>query len=122
MTSAVGGRVTTLSRILILNEVLPERLRAKLEADARKRDMLLNDCACAILCEHYGLECATSGLPYRDGAAERFKLRVPEQLRQAIAVDAAESGATLRGVALNILASHYRLAAIDTHRRPRSVA
>ena len=109
-----------MARITIINEVLPEKLRAKLERDAKKRNLTLNDCACSILCERYGLECETSGLSYRT-AAERFKLRVPEHLRREISIDAAETSGTMRGTALNILASHYRLAAIDTGRRPRSV-
>lgn len=110
-----------MSRILILNEALPAKLRAKLESDARKHDVLLNDRACSILCERYGLECEESGLRYRK-SSELFKLRVPEQLRRAIGIDAAESGGTIRGVALNILASHYGLAPTDIGRRPRSVA
>lgn len=109
-----------MSRITIINEVLPEKLRAKLERDAKKRNLTLNDCACSILCDRYALECETSGLPYRNGA-ERFKLRVPEHLRRKISIDAAETTGTMRGVALNILASHYGLAATDTGRRPRSV-
>lgn len=103
--------------ILILNEVLPEDLRAELEKEARERDVTLNDVAGRILHEHYGIYWDPSGAPYRE-MAQRFKLRVPESLHQAIRLDAASKG-TVRGIVLSILASHYGLAAISPQRRPR---
>jgi predicted HicB family RNase H-like nuclease len=107
-------------RILVLNEVLPTKLRRALEREAKKENVTLNDMACAILCWHYGLNCDLTGPPYRK-SAERFRLKAPEQLRHALAIDAAESQGTIRGLVLNILASHYGLAPIGTGRRPRRV-
>lgn len=110
-----------MSKILILNEPLPEDLRRKLERDAKAKGVSMNDLVCAILCERYGLECEPGGNPYRP-VAERFKLRVPEQLRRELSMEAAVERGTIRGFTLSILASHYGLAPIDTGRRPRRVA
>ena len=103
---------------MILNEVLPVDLRKAVEADAEIRDVSLNDAAVRILCEHFDLQCEMrSG--YRSPQADRFKLRVPDELHRAIRIEAAQCGLTARGVVLSLLSKHYGTEAIDPSRRPR---
>lgn len=103
---------------LILNEVLPENVRAKLERDAEKRGITMNDAAGRILAKAFDVEWTSSGRPYRP-MADQFKLRVPEQLHWKIRMSAALAGHTVRGTVLATIASHYRLPAITPTRRPR---
>lgn len=104
----------------MFNEKLPSRLGQKLRADAKARNATMNDRANTIIAAHYGLPEETSGAGYQAPTADRFRLRVPEHLRDALAQDAASSRATIRGIALNILASYYELPPVDARRRPRS--
>ena len=103
---------------LILNEILPEDVRAKLDKDAEKKNVHLNDLATTILAKHFEVEIEPTGRPYRT-MAEQFKLRVPEQLHWKIRMSAALAGHTVRGTVLATIASHYRLPAITPTRRPR---
>lgn len=105
-------------RVLILNEKLDKDLRVRLERDAKQRKMALNDCACAILCERYAIPYEESGQAYSKGP-DRFRLKVPPELRNALAEDAGRGGGTIRGYALNILADRYGLPFTDPRRRPR---
>lgn len=108
------------NRILVLNEALPARLERKLRADAKARNATMNDRANTIIATHYGLSDVTSGQAYQAPTADRFRLRVTEHLRDALAQDAANNRATIRGIALNILAGFYELPPVDIRRRPRS--
>lgn len=103
---------------MILNEVLPEDLRKALEADAEVRDISLNDAAIRILCEHFSLNCEIRS-SFRPAQADRFKLRVPDELHRSIRVEAAHNGGTARGVVINLLSEHYGTELIDPSRRPR---
>lgn len=104
---------------LILNEELPENLRAELEKEAKLLGVSMNDVAGVILSRHFRSRWPDSGLPYREMAA-RFKLRVPEALHRKIWLRVSrEPGTTVRGVTLSILAEHYKLPPIDPRRRPR---
>lgn len=103
---------------LILNEVLPEDVRVKLERDAEKKGITLNDAAGLILAKAFDCEWEKSGRPYRP-MADQFKLRVPEQLHWKIRMSAALAGHTVRGTVLATIARHYRLPAITPTRRPR---
>jgi len=109
-------------RILVFNEELPTKLGKKLQADAKKRNATMNDLANSIIASHYGVQDFTSGQAYQVPTADRFRLRVPEHLRDSLAQDAASKRATIRGVALNILAGHYGLKSVAAGRRPRSSA
>lgn len=103
---------------LIFNEVLPENVRLKLDADAKKQDVTMNDVAVEILAKHFELEVPISGRQYRP-MADQFKLRVPEHLHWKIRMSAALAGHTVRGTVLATIASHYKLPAITPTRRPR---
>jgi hypothetical protein len=110
------------SRILVFNDELPAKLAKALKADAKKRNVTMNDRANAILAERYAVDEFTSGAEYSAPSAKRFRLKVPEHLRDALAIEAAEKRATIRGITLNILASHYGLEPVETGRRPRSAS
>ncbi len=105
-------------RVLILNEEIDKKLRRKLEQDAKKRNISVNDRACEILCERYALPYEASGQVYAK-TSDRMRLKVPPDLRNAIAEDAARGGGTIRGYALNIMADKYGLPFTDPRRRPR---
>ena len=105
---------------LILNEVLRDDLRAKLEDEARERDITLNDVAGEILAARYGLTWRMTGAAYTS-VATRFKLRVPEPLHKKIRQEyARDSSKTVRGIVLSVLAQHYDIEPIYPHRRRRS--
>lgn len=103
--------------ILILYEPLPEDLRTAINVEADAKDWSPYDVVRKILSDRYGL--AYENLSAYRPAGERFKLRVDPKLRQKINLEAAKNGATIRGIVLSTLATHYGLAPIDTGRRPR---
>lgn len=107
---------------LILNEVLPGKLRKALDREAKAKDITLNDVAVSILARHYRVRRELSGNRYRSSSASKFKLHVPEEVHRRIRVTAATDSRTVRGVALNILSSHYGLELISAQRRPRRKA
>lgn len=107
-------------RKLIVNEVIPDDLRQAIDEEARSENITLNDVATRVLCSHYELGWRPSGWKYVS-TSERFKLRVRNELHQAMRLEAAQNLVTIRGLALNILSEHYGTSTIDPHRRPRSV-
>lgn len=106
---------------LILNEELSPDLREALDRDAQGEDITTNDAAVKILAEQFGTEWRPSGFPYRQ-VAERFKLRVPDELHWKIRMEAANTQATIRGVVLNVLAEHYGTEGTSPYRRLRKEA
>ena len=106
---------------LILHEALPSDLRSALDKDAKKDNITVNDAAVRVLSEHFKIEPQLSGFHYRP-VAEKFKLRVPDELHKLIRIQAAHRLQTVRGVSLSLLALHYGARPIDPGRRPRKVA
>ena len=106
---------------LILNEVLPEDVRQKLDEEAQEENVTINDVANSILSQHFDVEWTPSGRPYRS-MADQFKLRVSEHLHWKIRMSAALAGHTVRGTVLATIANHYGLEAIVPTRRPRRPA
>lgn len=106
---------------LVLNEVLPEDLREALDSEAERENQTVNDVAACILYRHFDLECVRSRTGFRP-VADRFKLRVSEDLSRAIRMEAAIKSHTVRGVILSILAKHYAVEPIDPRRRRRETA
>ena len=104
--------------VLIFYEPLPSDILLAVDAEARKRDVTPYDLVREILSERYKQKWSYSGLPYRP-AGERFKLRVSQELRRRLQMDAAKNDSTIRGIVLSTLASHYGLAPISSGRRPR---
>lgn len=108
-----------MSKVLILNEELDKKLRRVLEKDAKARDITVNERAVEILAEHYGLPYYVPDPPRYQKTSDRFRLKVPVELRNALAEDAGRGGGTMRGYTLNILADKYGLPVSDPRRRPR---
>lgn len=106
---------------MILNEELPVDLRRKIDREAKQQDRTVNDIAASILCEHFDIECVPSRASFHP-VADRFKLRVSDELHHRIRVEAAIRSQTVRGVALSILSEHYGTKPIDPHRRRRKAA
>jgi hypothetical protein len=106
---------------LILNEVLPDDLRAALDQEASEENVTLNDVAGSILAEYFGLQWELSGKPYRK-MAPQFKLRVDESLHLKLRMTAAiDQRTVVRGIVISVLAAHYGLGDYSPTRRPRSV-
>jgi len=103
---------------LILNEELPLDLRQALENQAKETAVTMNDAANRVLADHFGTDWSPSGFPYRS-VAQRFKLRVPDDLHREIRVRAADKLLTIRGVTLNILSNYFGTTTISAERRPR---
>lgn len=106
---------------LILNEEIPDDLRAAIDKEAQEDNITVNDAAVRALSDHFQIEPQLSGFQYRP-VSIRFKLRVPDALHQLIRIQAAHRLQTVRGVALSQLAFHYGARPIDPGRRPRKVA
>lgn len=112
-------KIPTPERKLILNETLPQDLRDELEADAQMRDLTLNDAATRILAEKFGVEWHPSGRAYKPSSAEKFKLRVANELHRELRLRAANELQTIRGITLHILTTHYNTNIIEPTRRQR---
>jgi len=101
----------------------PSAVREAVEADARARDVSLNDAVGEILARRYGLEWDSSGYPFSGttGEAKDWGLRMPVALRDVIKAHAkALEGGTMRGCILLALSAHYDLPAQSPRkRRPR---
>lgn len=105
----------------LLNEDLPQNLRAALEQEAKEVDIAPADLAVQILCGHFQLETPPVA-PYRP-LPEFVKLWVPDELHTKIRLEAAQtSGYTMRGITLGVLLRHYDLEPISPTRKPRSRA
>lgn len=91
---------------LILNEELPKKIRRALDSAARKDDITVNDAAVRVICDHFKLPWTRSRARFRP-VADRFKLRVSEDLHQRIRIEAAMRYLTVRAVVLDILGAHF---------------
>jgi hypothetical protein len=106
------------SGTLIVNEELPRPLRRKIEAEAKRSDVTLNDVAGRVLAEHYGLEWEDSGNSFQPTGA-RFRFSVPDEMHRLISGEAAHKLGTMRGVVLSTLAAHFGTKPIAVGRKPR---
>lgn len=116
------GIVTLVDKLtLVVNEEIPQDLRAALQRDAQARNWSLNDVANKVLADHYRVDFSYSGTSYRL-TAPRFKLRVPERIHRKLREEAAHKLQTIRGTALNILSVHFGTERVSPQRRPRRTA
>lgn len=113
------GAAPTVS--IIVSDV-PARLRRALVRDAQQRDVSVNHAAVAPLCLAYGVALPGANGRYVDVDPDQaaMTLRVPPMLRTRLRTKAAQDDATIRGLVIACLASHYGLPAQSTKRRPRS--
>lgn len=92
-------------------------------ADAEGQGTSRTEVAVAILARRFRVKRAPSGAPFRRqelDVAEPLKLRVPDGLRDKIRIEAARTGATIRGVVVAALAEAYGLPVPNPGRKPRS--
>lgn len=112
-----------MARTEILVEDVPEKIRDLVVAEAKHRDVSINEMAVGILAAAYGVEREPSGRGFRgETGSNQFLLAVPEELRTAIRMHAARIGSTQRGVVIEQLAKHFGIDAPPTDRRRRTAA
>lgn len=103
---------------LILNEALPDDLRAAIDRVAQEEDITVNDAASRVLAKRFKIGWSPSGFAYRP-VSPRFKLRVSEELHKELRIQAAQQLHTIRGLVLNTLSKHFRTDIISPERRSR---
>jgi predicted HicB family RNase H-like nuclease len=108
---------------LIVQDV-PDRVLARLQADAKRRDVSINEAVTGILAGHYGVQHEPSGVKW-SGPLTRttLLLSMSDDLHRRIKIDAAgRKGVSMRGLIVQTLASHYKIPAQSAARRPRTTA
>lgn len=112
-----------MSRKLVFNERLPDRIRRALVSKARAENVRLNDAAGAALAAHFGVEHRASEEGYRVERAQIDKIKVSPELHRKIRTEALRvrnGSGTMRGVVLSVLAEQLDLKIdIPRTRRPR---
>lgn len=112
-----------MARVEIVVQDVPPELREVLVADAAERDISINETAVGILADHYGVERKPSTRAHRPpSGSTQLLLAVPDELRTALRLYAARTGATMRGAVIKVLSDHYGIPAPDAGRRARTVA
>lgn len=108
----------------ILVQDVPNTVLARLTADARRRDVSLNDAAVTILAARYGIEKEPSGAGFTAPLTRpTLLLSMPDELHRRIKMDAAgKRGATMRGLIVQTIARHYGVPVQSPQRRPRGTA
>lgn len=106
---------------LIVQDV-PERVIARLTADARKRDVSVNDAAVGVLADRYAVQREPTGAKFTKPLTRpTLLLDMPDALHRKIKMAAAGTkGATMRGLIIQALAQHYKVAVPPPARRPRT--
>lgn len=105
----------------IIARDVPEELVRLLVGEARHRDTTVSDLAAGILAERFGITREPSGRSFVNGTlgSSTLILTVPSELRRAIRRHAVEQDATMRGVMIEALASHFGQSPGPIGRRPR---
>lgn len=107
---------------LIVYDV-PDPVMRKLTADAKRRNVSVNDAAVTVVAAGVGIDRAATGSPFRQPpSTSTLKLSMPEDVRRQLKMDAAASDDTMRGLVIHYLARHYGLRATQTGRRARGTA
>ncbi len=118
---ATGGRGDRVK--LVYNERLPSEIREALHAEAKRRDVKVNDVAGEAIARFFGDDWQPSGAPYRNTDARIDKIKVPDKLHRKIRAAALRvpgGTGTMRGVVLAILADSLELGiTVSRVRRPR---
>lgn len=90
---------------------VPKRIAKALQRDAKKLDMSVNDVAVTIIASQLGYQNGKLSRPYAEVNAEWLPLRMDEDLRRKLRIQAAGEDVTIRQAVINMLASHYELPA-----------
>lgn len=105
----------------IIARDVPAELVRLLVAEARHRNVTLQDHAVGILASAFGVRREPSGRAFIDGTtgSDTLILSVPAALRKKIRRRALDVDGTMRGVIIGALAEHFGLPAVPVGRRPR---
>ena len=107
----------------ILVHDVPDEIRKALIADAKKRDLSINEVAVTILADRFRVKREAKVVDGRSafGASDGLNLtiRAGAAIHQKVAVEAAKRQGTLRGVVLETLAIHYGIDPPPLGRRSR---
>lgn len=98
---------------------IPDDIRIAVVADARARDVSVNDAVTECLAARYGLPWEASGYPYTvtADAGDHWNFRVSVQLRDTLRAHAGAVGGTITGCVLLALSDRYALPPHSTRRR-----
>lgn len=112
--------VTETGTVDVIVPDVPAKIRRALIRAAQTQGVSVNEVAARILANHCGIN--------RQHGAHRFvalttdgrmTFRVPAEVRRCLRIEAAEQGATMRGLVIRALAGEYGIEFTDTNRRPR---
>jgi predicted HicB family RNase H-like nuclease len=108
---------------LIVHDV-PDRVLARLQADAKRRDVSVNEAVTSVLAGRYRAEHEPSGVKWQGPLTRTtLLLSMSDDLHRRIKVDAAgRKGVSMRGLIISALAEHYKIPAQSPQRRPRTTA
>ncbi len=88
---------------------LSPSLLKRMRKEAEKERRSLSDLMRAILCEHYGLDCAPSGAPTRIKlGAQTQHLKIHPHLKRAIEEESKETGISEQRLVHEALEAHYK--------------
>ena len=120
------------AKVKILIRDVPREIKRAVAREAREHETGMNDVAVAILSAEFGVPFSPTGRAMvrarPDGTVRRapitdspdMTLKVAPELRRRIAVSAASSGGTIRGLVLAILAQKLGVQPPSIRRRRRS--
>jgi hypothetical protein len=107
---------------LLVHDV-PEKVMTKLTADARRRDVSINEAVNGVLADAYDFAREPSGAKFTGIGRSTLVLDLPDELHRSIKVQAASTrGATMRGVIVMLLAAHYKVKGVTPGKRPRTTS
>ncbi len=107
--------------VQILAADAPPELVARIDADARERNVTFQEAVVSALAKRFKVRRTASVRSYVDTPqGTTIHVKVSVDLRTQLRLQAAERNGTLRGVILDELAKHYGLPAVSTDRRSRS--
>lgn len=105
----------------LLVQDVPPRVLARLTADARRRGVSINDATVQILADSYGVAREPTGGKFKHPLTRpTLLLTLPDELHRRIKMDAAaRKGVSMRGLIIQKVAEHYKIAVASPARRPR---
>lgn len=91
---------------------VPGRVLRKVNADARRRGVSINDAVVAVLASRFDLTVAESGSKFTvPVTGTMLNLRLPRELHRRLKTHSASTGAPMRAVVVGELARHHGLPA-----------
>lgn len=115
--------MTDRSVVEVIIPDVPPMIRASLINDARNQGISVNEVAARILAARCNIDRADVNTRFVPVVSEsRLTFRVPTEVRRCLRLEAAQDGATIRGLVIAALADRYDIPFDGTGRRPRTAA